>query len=87
MVKFKKKKRENIDKYLDLVTEQKKKKTAENEGDGGTNFSWCAWNGPQKGSKQLEIRGRIETIHTTALLRSVRILRRVLETGGDLLSL
>ena len=29
---------------------------------------------------ELEIRGRIETIQTTALLRSARILRRVLET-------
>ena len=34
----------------------------------------------------LEIRGREETIHTTALLKSDRILRRVLETWGDLLS-
>ena len=30
--------------------------------------------------KDLEIRGRVEAIHTTALLRSARILRRVLET-------
>ena len=28
----------------------------------------------------LEIRGRVETIQTTALLRSARILRRILET-------
>ena len=34
----------------------------------------------KKRSEKLEIRGRIETIQTTALLRSVRILRRVLET-------
>ena len=34
-----------------------------------------------------EIRGRIETIQTTALLSSTRIPRRVLETWGDLLSL
>ena len=33
-----------------------------------------------KSLEELEIRGRIETIQTTALLRSVRILRRVLET-------
>ena len=33
-----------------------------------------------KGLKNLEIRGRVETIQTTVLLRSVRILRRVLET-------
>ena len=30
--------------------------------------------------KEFEIRGRIETIPTTVLLRSTRILRRVLET-------
>ena len=30
--------------------------------------------------EQLEIRGRVETIRTTALLRLVRILRRVLVT-------
>ena len=32
-----------------------------------------------KGLEDLEIRGRVETIQTTALLRSARILRRVLE--------
>ena len=37
--------------------------------------------------EDLEIRGRVETIQTTALLISVRILRRVPETRGDLLSL
>ena len=40
-----------------------------------------------EGLEDLEIRGRMETIQTTALLRSARILRRVLETGEDLLSL
>ena len=33
-----------------------------------------------KGREDLEIRGRVETIQTTALLRSGRILRKVLET-------
>ena len=33
-----------------------------------------------KGLESLEIRGRVETIQTTALLRSARILRRDLET-------
>ena len=37
--------------------------------------------------EDLEIRRRVETIQTTALLRSARILRRVLETWGYLLSL
>ena len=32
------------------------------------------------GLKDLEIRGRMETIQTTTLLRLVRVLRRVLET-------
>ena len=40
-----------------------------------------------QGLEDLEIKGRVETIKTTALLRSVRILKRVLETWGDLLSL
>ena len=38
------------------------------------------------GLGELEIEGRIETIQTTADLRSARILSRVLETWGDLLS-
>ena len=33
-----------------------------------------------KGQGDLEIRGQVGTIHTTALSRSVRILTRVLET-------
>ena len=40
-----------------------------------------------KGLGDLEVSGRVETIQTTALLRTARILRRVLETWGDLLSL
>ena len=40
-----------------------------------------------KGLEDVEVGGRVETIHTTALLRTARILRRVLETWGDLLSL
>ena len=40
-----------------------------------------------KGLEILEVGGRVETIQTTALLRTARILRRVLETWGDLLSL
>ena len=38
-----------------------------------------------KGLEDLEIGGRVETIQTTALLRTARILRLVLETCGDLL--
>ena len=40
-----------------------------------------------KGLEDLEVDGRVETIQTKALLRTARILRRVLETRGDLLSL
>ena len=34
--------------------------------------------GLERGLEELEIEGRIETMQTTALLRSVRILRKVL---------
>ena len=37
--------------------------------------------------EDLEVGGRVETIQTTALLRTARILRTVLETWWDLLSL
>ena len=40
-----------------------------------------------KGLEDLEVGGRVETIQTTALLKTARIQRRVLETWGDLLSL
>ncbi len=40
-----------------------------------------------KGLEDLEVGGRGETIQTIALLRTARILRRVLETLEDLLSL
>ena len=36
--------------------------------------------------EDLEIRGRVGAIQSTTLLRSARILRRVLETWGDMLS-
>ena len=34
----------------------------------------------EKSLSELKIKGRIETIQTTALLKSARIIRRVLET-------
>ena len=40
-----------------------------------------------KGLEDLEVSGMVETIQTTALLRMAKILRQVLETWGDLLSL
>ena len=39
------------------------------------------------GLEDLEDGGRVETIQATALLRTARILRRVPETWGDLMSL
>ena len=83
-VKKKKKKKKKRDKFLDLAKEKKK-----------------LWNmnvtvipsvidtfGKSliRGLKELEIGGRAETIQTTALLRSAKILRGVLETYRDLLS-
>ena len=43
--------------------------------------------GLRKGLKDLEVGEWVETIQSTTLLRTARILRRVLETWGDLLSL
>ena len=45
-----------------------------------TNGDWCFWYHHIKGMEDLEIRGRVETIQTSTLLRTARILRRVLET-------
>ena len=40
-----------------------------------------------KGLEDLEVGGRVETIQTTTLLKTARILRRILETWENLLSL
>ena len=56
-----------------------KNQTVGDEDEGDMNCSWCAWNGTQrfgKGLVELEMGARIVTIQTTALSRSVRILRR-----------
>ena len=76
---------EKKDKYLDLARELKK--TMEHEGDNYTNCNWCFWysHGLLKELEDLEVGGRVETIQTTELLRMARILKRVLETWGDLL--
>ena len=80
---------EKTDKYLDLARELKKK-------------LWnmkvtiipividafgTITKGLLKGREDLEVDGRVETIQTTTLLKMAGILRRVLETWGDLLSL
>ena len=76
------------DKYLDLAREFKKlwnKKVTIVPiviGAFGT-----ITKGLLKGLEDLEVGGRVETIQMTALLRTAKILWRVLETWGDLLSL
>ena len=79
---------EKKDKYLDLARELKKLWNMKVTiapiviGAFGT-----ITKGLLKGLEDLEVGGRVETIQMTALLRTARILRRVLETWGDLLSL
>ena len=76
------------DKYLDLARELKKLWNMKVTiipiviGPFGT-----VTKGLLKGLEDLEVGGRVETIQTTAWLKTARILRRVLETWGDLLSL
>ena len=78
---------EKKDKYLDLAREMKKLWNMKVTivpiviGALGT-----ITKGLLKGLEDLEVGRRVETIQTTALLRTARILRRVLETWGDLLS-
>ena len=75
------KEREKTNKYLDLAREQRKIWNIRVTvvpiviGELGTVIK-----GLEMKLEKLEIRGRIVTIQTTALLRSARILRRVQET-------
>ena len=58
-------------------------KVVKHEGDSDTSFIWSPWNNLNNMEKKLEelkIRGRIETVQTTTLLKLARILRRVLES-------
>ena len=79
---------EKRDKYLDLAKELKKLWNMKVTiipiviGALGT-----VTKGLVQGPEDLQKIGRVETIQTTTLLRSARILRRVLETWRDLLSL
>ena len=79
---------EKKDKYLDLARELKKLWNMKVTiiliviGAFGT-----VTKGLLKGLEDMEVDGRVETIQTTTLLRTARILRRVLEIWGDLLSL
>ena len=78
---------EKKDKYLDLARELKKLENMKVTivsiviGALGT-----ITKGVLKGLEDFEVGGWVETIQTTALLRTARILRRVQETCGDLLS-
>ena len=61
----------------------------EHESDDDTSSDWSTLTIPKwlvKGQEELDIRGKVETIQTTAL-RPAKILRSVLETEGELLSL
>ena len=78
---------EKRDKYLNLARELKKKLWNMKVsiipiviGAFGT-----VTKGLSKGLGDLEVGGRVETIQTTVLLKTARILRRVLETWGDFL--
>ena len=63
------KEREKKDKYKDFARELKK--TVEHEGDNYTNCNWCFWYSCQ-GLEDLEIRGRVESIQTTAFIEIVQ---------------
>ena len=79
---------EEKDKYLDLARELKKRWNMK-----GTirpiviDAFGTVTKRLVKGLEDLKVGGRVETIQTTALLRTARILKRILETWGDLLSL
>ena len=59
----------------------------EHESDGNTNCNGCTRPNLQKCGTDFEIRERVETIQTTALMRSAIIIIRVVDTWGGLLSL
>ena len=79
---------EKRDKYLDLARELKKLRNIKVTiisiviGDFGTVTKRLL-----KGLEDLEVGSRVETMQAKALLKTARILRRVLEIWGDLLSL
>ena len=79
---------EKKDKYLDLARELKKlwnmKVTIISIVIGAFD---TVTKGLLKGLEDLEVGGRVEIIQTITLLRTARIMRILLETWGDLLSL
>ena len=72
---------EKIDKYLDLPRELKRLWNIKETVISIVVVAFGTVNRDlEKRLAELEIRGRMETIHTTTLLRSARILKRVQET-------
>ena len=72
---------EKKDKYFDLARELKKQwNTQVTIIPNVISAFGTVTKGLLKGLKDMEVGGRVETIQTTALLRTARILRRVLET-------
>ena len=68
------------DKYQDHARELKKAIKHESDGDTNCNlYTQCSIKGLVRGLKDLEIRGRVDNIQTTACVRLARILKRVLE--------
>ena len=62
----------------------------EHESDGYISCDWYFGTVTKvllKGLNDLEIGGRVNTIQTTALLRTDKILRRIIETWEDMVSL
>ena len=62
------------------------KNIMEHDSDNDTNHNWNPWNNPEKSAnemEELEIWEGIETVHTIALMKSARILGRVLAAWGQ----
>ena len=78
---------EKIDKYLDFAKEKKLWNMKVMVMPIVGSELGAIPKGLVKDLEDLEIREQVETTQTTALLRSTRICRRVLETWVDLLSL
>ena len=72
---------EKRDKYYDLAKEFKR--IVKHESYDYNNCKWSSLSVTKRlvqGLEDLEITGQVETVQTTELLRSARILRRVLES-------
>ena len=73
-----------------LGPSQRMEKTLEHEGNGDTNCSWCIWNSPKmfrKKNRGLVNQRKNEDHPGHSITNLIRILTKVLETLGDLLSL